>query len=161
VEDVLELFEKILVPIDGSEHSLRALDVAIQIAKEFHGKLSLIHVYYVSVTPVIVPEPSAMTLPSAPLMTSVEISKVAEAARDVGNRILLDGASRAKAAKVEVETLLKEGHTVQEIIKTAKEGDFGLIAIGARGLSHIRVLLLGSTTDGVIHHASCPVLVVK
>jgi nucleotide-binding universal stress UspA family protein len=161
LEDVFGLFERILVPIDGSEHSSRALDVAVQIAKEFHGKLALIHVYSVSVTPVIVPEPSAMTPPSALLMTSVETSKVAEAAREVGNRILSDSASKAEAQKVEVEMLLKEGHTVQEIIKTAKEGDFGLIVIGARGLSHIRVLLLGSTTDGVIHHASCPVLVVK
>lgn len=161
MEDVFGLFERILVPIDGSEHSSRALDVAVQIAKEFHGKLSLIHVYSVSVAPVIVPEPSAMTPPSALLMSSVETSKVAEAAREVGNRILSDSASKAEAQKVEVEMLLKEGHTVQEIIKTAKEGDFGLIVIGARGLSHIRVLLLGSTTDGVIHHASCPVLVVK
>jgi nucleotide-binding universal stress UspA family protein len=155
------LFEKILVPTDGSEHSMRALDAAIQIAKRFHGKITLIHVYSVSVTPVIIPEPSTLTPPAAPMLAPVEMSKVAEASRDAGNRILASGAEKAKTEKVEVETTLIEGHTVQEIVKTAKEGGFSLIVIGARGLSHIRILLLGSTTDGVIHHSACPVLVVK
>jgi len=157
----MQLFEKILVPIDGSEHSLKALEVAVQIAKKFHGKVALIHVYSVSVTPIMIPEPSTFTPPAAPIMAPVEISKVTEAARDAGKRILSDGEDKVKAEKVEVETMLREGHTVQEIIKTAKEGNIDLIVIGARGISHIRELLLGSVTDGVIHHASCPVLVVK
>ncbi len=155
------LFEKILVPTDGSEHSMRALDAAVQIAKHFQGKITLLHTYSVSVTPIIVPEPSTLTLPAAPMLAPAEMTKAAEASREAGNHILAGGAEKAKAEKVEVETLLIEGHTVQEIIRTAKEGGFGLIVIGARGLSHIRILLLGSTTDGVIHHASCPVLVVK
>lgn len=155
------MFDKILVPIDGSEHSLRALDVAIQMAKCFHGKLTLLHVYSISVTPIIVPEPSTLTPPAAPILAPVEISKVSEAARDAGTRILADGAEKAKAEKAEVETFLREGHTVQEITRAAKEGNFNLIVIGARGLSHIRILLLGSTTDGVIHHSTCPVLIVK
>ncbi|MDH7477677.1 MAG: universal stress protein, partial [Candidatus Bathyarchaeota archaeon] len=37
------MFNKILVPLDGSEHSLKALEVAIQIAKKFGGKITLIH----------------------------------------------------------------------------------------------------------------------
>ncbi len=155
------MFEKILVPIDGSEHSIRGLDVAIQIAKRFSAKLTLIHAYSISVTPVIMPEPSTLAPPATPMIAPVDISKVAEAVRGAGAHILASGEDKAKAEDVEVETILVEGHTVQEIIKTAKEGDFGLIVIGARGLSHIRVLLLGSTTDGVIHHATCPVLVVK
>jgi nucleotide-binding universal stress UspA family protein len=155
------LFGKILVPTDGSEHSSKALEVAIQIAKKFHGKVTIIHVYLVSVTPVIMPEPSTFTPPSAPMLAPAEISKITEASREAGKRILAEGEDKVKAEKVEVETMLKEGHTVQEIIKTAKEGNFDLIVIGARGISHIRELLLGSVTDGVIHHAPCPVLVVK
>ncbi|MEM1551251.1 MAG: universal stress protein, partial [Candidatus Bathyarchaeia archaeon] len=45
------MFNKILVPLDGSEHSLRALGIAIKIAKKFDGKITLIHVYSVSVRP--------------------------------------------------------------------------------------------------------------
>lgn len=57
--------------------------------------------------------------------------------------------------------MLREGQVVQEIVKASKEGKFGLIVIGARGMSKIRELISGSVTDGVIRHASCPVLVVK
>jgi len=155
------LFDKILVPLDGSEHSLKALDIAVQIAKKFGGKLALIHVYSVSVGPVIMPEPTTLTPPMIPVMTPAEVSKTVEAARKAGTSILTDGEQKVKAEGVQVETILKEGHTVQEIVKTAKEGEFDLIVIGGRGISKIRELLLGSVTDGVIHHAHCPVLVIK
>ena len=154
------MFEKILVPLDGSEHSLKALTVAIQIAKKFKGKVSLIHVYSVSVTPAIIPEPTTLT-PPIPVMTPAEVTKTIEATRKTGLNILAEGEQKAKDEGVEVETILREGHIVQEIISTTGEGKFDLIVIGARGVSRIRELLLGSTTDGVIHHASCPVLVMK
>ena len=158
---LVPLFEKILVPLDGSEHSLRALEIAIQIAKKFDGKITLIHVYSVTIRPVIMPEPTTLTPPMIPAMTPAEVSKAVEATRKAGASILTDGEQKVKAKEVQVETTLREGHTVQEIVKTAKEGKFDLIVIGGRGISKIRELLLGSVTDGVIHHAPCPVLVIK
>jgi len=156
----MKLFEKILVPLDGSEHSLKALDVAIQIAKKFRGKITLIHVYSISGVASVMPEPS-MATGGAPVMVPIDVSKVVDAIRKVGSRILDDSKQRVKAEKVEVETLLKEGHTVEEIIKVAMGGNFELIVMGARGISHIREMLLGSVSDGVMHHVACPVLVVK
>ena len=158
---LVPLFEKILVPLDGSEHSLRALEIAIQIAKKFDGKITLIHVYSVTIRPVIMPEPTTLTPPMIPAMTPAEVSKAVEATRKAGASILTDGEQKVKAEEVQVEKILEEGHTVQEIVKTAKEGKFDLIVIGGRGISKIRELLLGSVTDGVIHHAPCPVLVIK
>jgi nucleotide-binding universal stress UspA family protein len=155
------LFNKILVPLDGSEHSLRALEIAIQIAKKFDGKITLIHVYSVSVRPVIVPEPSTLT-PGIPIMAPTEYSRVAEAVREAGARILANGKEKAKAEGVEeVETMLKEGHVVQEIVKAAEEGKFDLIVMGARGISKIKELILGSVSDGVVRNAPCPVLITK
>ena len=155
------MFEKILVPLDGSEHSLKALDKAVQIAKRFGGKITLVNVYSVSVQPLLLPEPTVAGVPTMPVLTAAEITRIGESARSVGRRILDDGAEKAKEEEVKTEKILVEGHAVQEIVKLAKEGDFGLIVIGARGLSKIREILLGSVSDGVIHHASCPVLVVK
>lgn len=155
------MFEKILVPLDGSDHSVRALEKAVQIAKKFSNKVTLIQAYSVSMQPIILPEPTTLSSPTIPILTANEISRVVEAARATGQRILKDGEARAKAEGVAVEALLVEGHAVQEIIRTAKEGNFDLIVMGARGVSHIRGLLLGSVSDGVIHHALCPVLVVK
>lgn len=156
----MKLFQKILVPLDGSEHSLKALDIAIQIAKGFGGKITLVHVYSVVAIPSMVPEPSMVTA-GVPVMVPIDISKVIDATRKVGIRILDDGKQKVKAEKVEVETLLKEGHTVEEIIEVAKDGNFELIVIGARGISRIREMFLGSVSEGVMHHVSCPVLVVR
>jgi nucleotide-binding universal stress UspA family protein len=155
------MFKKILVPLDGSEHSVRALEISIQVAKQFGGGLTLIHIYSVTVRPIILPEPATLTPTGVPVMTAEEVTKVADAAREAGNRILAEGERKAKADGVQVQTVLIEGHAVQEIVKTAKEGEFDLIVIGARGISKIREILLGSVTDGVIHHATCPVLVIK
>ena len=155
------MFKKILVPLDGSEHSLRALKIAVQIAKKFEAKITLIHVYSVGIRPVVMPEPTTLTPVGIPVMAPTEVSKVAEATRKAGAAILADGEEKVKAEGIEVETLLKEGHSVQEIVKTAKEGSFDLIVIGARGISKIREIILGSVSDGVVHNAPCPVLVVK
>ncbi|MGB9676791.1 MAG: universal stress protein [Candidatus Bathyarchaeales archaeon] len=155
------MFKKILVPLDGSEHSLRALDVAIQIAKKFGAKITLIHVYSVTVRPAMMPEPTPMSTFGIPVMTPAEVSSIIEATRKAGSRILEEGEQRVKAENIEVETKLEEGHAVQEIVRVSKEGNYDLIVIGARGISKLREILLGSVSDAVIHHATCPVLVVK
>jgi nucleotide-binding universal stress UspA family protein len=159
LEGVLRLFQKILVPLDGSEHSLKALEEAAQIAEKFSGKITLIHVY--SVQPIMISEPSVASSLNMPILTGAEVSMMIEAAKKYGNRIVEDGQQRIKGAKVQVEKMLVEGHAVQEIARVANEGSFDLIVIGARGISHMREMLLGSVTDGVIHHAHCPVLVMK
>lgn len=155
------LFQKILVPLDGSEHSIEALEGAGQIAEKFSGKITLVHVYSVSVQPVMMPEPSTSGSLGMPILTGAEVTKMIEAAQNVGNRILDDGERRIKSDKVEVKKMLVEGHAVQEIVRIANEGNYDLIVLGARGISHMREILLGSVTDGVIHHVHCPVLVIK
>ena len=155
------LFEKILVPLDGSDHSVQALQTAIQIAKKFDGKLTLFHAYSITVTPIVVPEPTTLTPSGVPIVTPAEVSKMAEAARELGQRILDDGKQKAKSQSVQVESVLREGNTVQEIIRLAKEGNFDLIVMGVRGISKLRELLLGSVSEGVMKHALCPVLIVK
>jgi nucleotide-binding universal stress UspA family protein len=155
------LFQNLLVPLDGSEHSLRALETAIQIAKKFGAKMTLIHVYSVTVTPVIMPEPTTLTPSGVPVMTPAEVTKIVETAREVGQKILADGKRKVESENIEVETVLREGNTVQEIAKLAKEARSDLIVMGVRGISKLRELLVGSVSEGVIRQAPCPVLVVK
>ena len=152
------MFGKILVPLDGSDHSLRALEIAIQMAKRFDGKITLIHVYSVGAKAVVMTEP---TTPNVPIMAPADFSRIMEAAHEAGKAILAHGRKTAEAEDVHVETLLKEGHNVKEILKTARDGEFNLIIMGARGVSRIREILLGSVSEGVIRNAPCPVLVTK
>ena len=139
------MFEKILVPLDGSEHSFNALEKAIQIAKKFDGQITLIHVFSVG----------TMSTPSSEACESIQEM------RKQGKSILARARKKVKAKKIPVKTLIKEGQTVNEILKAATDGDFNLIIIGARGISKLREILLGSVSDGVIRHATRPVLVVK
>ena len=155
------MFQNLLVPLDGSEHSLRALETAIQIAKKFDAKMTLIHVYSVTVTPVIMPEPTTLTPSGVPVMTPAEVTKIVETAREAGQKILADGKRKVESEHIAVETVLKEGNTVQEIAKSAKEARSDLIVMGVKGISKLRELLVGSVSEGVIRQASCPVLVVK
>lgn len=151
------MFRKILVPLDGSEHSLKALDEAAQLAKIFSGKITLINVY--SVQPLMMGGSSESGYGA--ILTGAGVTVIIEAAQKSGNKILQDGEQRVSATGVEVDKMLVEGHTVQEIVRAASKGNFDLIVIGARGISHFREMLLGSVTDGVIHHAHCAVLVIK
>jgi nucleotide-binding universal stress UspA family protein len=139
------LFEKILVPLDGSDHSIKALKMAIQITLKFSGKITLIHVYSIG----------GLTVSPTPVREFIE------AIRKVGASILTDGEKQVKAEGVQVETLLIEGHAVEQIVKTCREKNFDLIVMGARGLSKMKEMFLGSVSDGVTRHACCPVLVVK
>jgi nucleotide-binding universal stress UspA family protein len=152
------LFEKILVPLDGSQHSLRALEIATQIAKKFDGKITLIHVYSVGAKAVVMTEP---TTPNVPIMAPADFSRVMEAAQEAGKAILSHGREKVGSEGIQVETLLEEGHSVKELLKAARDDEFDLIVMGARGVSRIREILLGSVSDGVIRNAPCPVLVTK
>ena len=150
------MFERILVPLDGSKHSIHALEKAIQIAKQGNGKITLVHVYSVLRTGVV---PMAMTEPV--IMPPDLVAKLAEAVRKAGVTILEDAEKNVEAEGVQSKALLKEGHIVEEILRTAKEEDVDLIVIGARGLSTIKEIFLGSVSHGVALHAPCPVLLMK
>ncbi len=140
------MFKKILVPIDGSEHSERALEAAVQIAKKFNSKLTLLTVY--SVTEVAAPSP--------------EFSVMAiGAARDSGEKILAKAEQKVRSETIEVETELAAGTAVDKIVNKSKEGKFDLIVMGARGLSTLKKIFIGSVSEGVIKNAPCPVLIVK
>lgn len=141
----IPVFENILVPLDGSESSLRALDKAIQIAKKFQGKITLINVYWIS---------AFRLTPSQLVDFVVQIRKERE-------EILTNAKKIVQTEDVPVEVILEEGHIVERILKTAEEGNYDLVVMGARGVSKIREILLGSVSYGVVSHSKRPVLIVK
>ena len=144
------MFEKILVPLDGSEHSIYALEKAIQIARKFDGKITLLHAY----TPHVVYLPEEYAHAEATPET-VEIS------REAGANILKEAKNKVETEFVQSEILLAMGRAVETIVEAAENGKFDLIVVGARGLSPMKELLLGSVSHGVTLNARCPVLVVK
>jgi nucleotide-binding universal stress UspA family protein len=152
------VFERILVPLDGSEHSMHALENAIQIAKKCDGKITLVHVYSVMSAGVV---PMTMAMYEPVTLPPELITKLADAVRESGANLLEKAKKKVDAEGIQSKTLLKEGHVVEEILKVAKEENTDLIVIGARGLSTIREVFLGSVSHGVTLHAPCPVLLMR
>ena len=149
-------FKRILVAVDGSDNSIRAAKLAVEMGEKFGEELLVLHViptvhYAVSVT-----APSA-TLPPGVYEEYQAFDKA------TGETLVRSAAELAKAAGVRVRSDVQEPHgsIVEGITDYALEEHVDLIVIGNRCLSGFKKLVIGSVSSGVLSHAHCPVLVVR
>ena len=155
----MSVFNNILVPVDGSEHSSRAIEYASEIASKFNSKLTLFHAYFFTL-----PVTPSTILPGAPnygVMTQESIDVLSQKTKKDANQILVQATNLVKEKNVVVKSLLREGRVVTEILKILETEKVDLIVMGARGISGIKKLFLGSTSEEVVKKANCPVLIVK
>jgi len=145
------VFNKILVPLDGSEFADKALDYAIEIAKKFSSELLIVHI--VQSTTAFVTGPEVLG-PSLVLDLRNQLD-------ESGRRILTAGEAKAKKAAVNVTLRMEYGNPADKILNMVKDEKIGLIVIGHRGLGAAARFFLGSVSDKVSRHATCPVLIVK
>ncbi len=139
--------ESILVPIDGSEGSNRALDLAIQLA-ETNPEMQVDVLY-------VVPIPRLTDKESEDLKHIIDLMKAD------GEQILSNALDYMGAAAEQADELCLAGvNPAAEIIKLAQERNYDLIVIGSRGLSG-RKEYAGSVSYKVLHGAPCSVLVAK
>ena len=142
------LISKILVPIDGSENSMRALNHGLFLSSNLKIKLTIIFVIEV---------PPFVYVQSQKIVNSVMASLEKEA-KDV----LEEGRNQAKRYDVEPEILFLEGNNIASIIiEHGEKNNFDLIVIGSKGKGKLKSSLLGSVSNKVIHHSKNPVYVVK
>lgn len=141
-----KLIKKILVPIDGSEGSKKALEMAIAIAKAANASLTALEViedfgplpgYY---------EAAPQGKDRVKWVSEQRFEKV---------HPILDESG------VSWERQVVEGYAADEIVRIAEEGKFNMIVIGSRGLSAMGRFLVGSVSDRVVNHAPCSVTVVR
>jgi universal stress protein A len=140
--------KSILVPIDFSSSSKKALDQAVAFARQFKAKLTLLHV----VEPVATPDFAA----SFPL--AMESDGLIAAAKNELERAVK--AARIPSGTVE-KILVRCGRSFHEIAEAARTRKVDLIIISTHGYTGVKHALLGSTTERVVRHALCPVLVVR
>ena len=146
------LFEKILVPIDGSAYSLKALKFAAGIAKNSKSeKIALINVYSTASERAILTDAG---MESRIVLAVEKIQKESASILDHGEKMV-------EAEGLNVEKISVDGHVTEEIINAAEKGKFDLIVMGHRGRSKIKLILLGHVCEEVTRYAPCPVLVVK
>jgi nucleotide-binding universal stress UspA family protein len=141
---------RILVAVDFSEHSRRALDDAIALAKKFGAELHLLHCY--QVYPV-----EAVGYPYY-----VAVPESYDRAIQEGARAQLSSwLEKVSAQGVRAEQHLEVDHPSHGIVALAEKLSADLIVVGTYGLTGLKHALLGSVAERVIRHAPCPVLTVK
>lgn len=144
------MFHKMLVGVDGSECSLKAARTAADLASRYGARVLVVSVY---APPVI--------LDTGMYTSGAALGMLMDAARET-IRIAHEKAQEVfKGGRVDVEFREETGHPVENILKAAREEHIDLIVLGSRGRGAFQSLLLGSVSDGVLHHAHCPVLIVR
>lgn len=144
--------KNILVPVDGSEHSKKALEFAAELCGKFDGKLTLLHVpQSLPHDRTLVMGAAAITMHSTGDELAAAGSKVIDAAKQV--------ASQHGCKNVQAQTV--SGDPAQAIVKQAEQMGADMIVMGSRGLSDIKGLLLGSVSHKVTHLAHCTCVTVR
>ena len=140
---------RILCPIDFSDHSRRALDHAVAIARWYESTITVLHVF--SPTPVAAFGPGPVVF-EAMVLTSVD--------RDQLLADIKAFAETESAPGITIEAVVREGNTPSEILEQANGMKADLLVIGTHGRSGFERLVLGSVAEKVLRKANCPVLTV-
>ncbi len=146
------MYQRILVPVDGSETAALALDSAITLARAFQGRIRLIHVI----------DPSIWMTGYDPYAGSS--AGLYEAVRRGGDELLRAALDKVDAAGVEADTVLvdQSGERLGEAVAHAASlWAADLVVVGTHGRRGVSRLLMGSGAEQVIRLAPVPVLVVR
>jgi len=137
--------KNILVPVDGSEYSMRAVDYAVKMALLTDGEIMLIHCH--KPFPVILGEPY--------------FQKAIDKIMKKSNELLDPYRNKLRSAGVSFADRILEGTAAIAICEVAKIEKTDMIVMGSRGRNDLEGLLLGSCTHRVLKTAPCPVLVTR
>ncbi len=140
--------KNILVPTDFSEHSTWALEVAIMLAKRTNAAIHLLHV---------------VDVPTYTFNAAYErlaMQKRQELLAETSKQ-LAELAESTAAQGVKLNHVLEQGTTYKLIVETADANNCDVIVMGTHGISGLKKLFIGSTTERVIHTANCPVLSIR
>ncbi|QIN85300.1 universal stress protein [Rubrobacter tropicus] len=149
--DGADLGGPVVLAVDGSEESKRAVRAAAEISA---ASGSPVHVIYVM--------PTESRLYGHHSYSEDVKKSLLEEARAQARRFLDEQAESVRSAGGAVaQTYLGVGRPDEEIVELAEEIDAGMVVIGSRGLGGVRRALVGSVSDSVVRHAHCPVLVVR
>lgn len=133
---------KVIVPLDFSENSLKALEFAVLIAGKKNGSVTLVHVIN------MVADVASQTVIALDHMFAD------------GKKLLQEAVQRYQTPDVTIDYKIIEGNTPISVARVAAESDATLIVMGTQGASGLAKTLVGSTTVSLVQEARCPVLIV-
>ncbi len=136
-------FERVIVPVDFTDHSRRALDLASTLLSK-NGKLILVHV---------------VATPIHPSFYAGGVTRMFQLDPDLPNRIKAN--LKEWLGDLPGEVVAAEGEVHSEVMKVGKEKDAQLVVMGTRGLGGVEHFLVGSVTEKIVRLSKIPVLTVK
>ena len=136
--------KKILVPLDGSKNSFRGLDEAIYLARQCHATITGLYVV-------------TLVLPSK----DTPVSPIEKLLLDEASKFMQKAKTRAAKNGIAFKDKVVYGDEGPKIVNFAKNNNFDIIIIGARGRSVVKEIFLGSTSNYVLHKSPMPIMVVK
>ena len=137
--------KKILNPVDGSEHSIRSTEYAIELAKLMDAEIVLLHCH--DRFPIVLAEPNFQNAVNA-------ITKASEELVDPFIKML-------EKTEVKFEARILEGNPGNKIPEVVNIEKIDLIVMGSRGVTDFAGLLLGSVAHQVLNKSDCPIFITK
>jgi len=141
------LFSKILVPVDGSDISYRALDSALFLSERLASKITAIHVIE--------------KVPTVYIQSQKVLDELLETHKNESQKILDECSSIATKKGIAINTTLLEGNPASTILEFSQMEKYEVIIIGSRGMGHFKELILGSVSSKILHHSLCSVLLIR
>ena len=141
------MFTNILVPIDGSDNSYRALDAALLLSEKLGANITAIHVME--------------EVPITHIGSEKMLNELLEAYKKENQDILLKCTEIANQKGLTIKTFLLQGNPASAILDYNKKEKFDLVIMGSRGLGKFKELILGSVSSKIVHHSSCAVLLIR
>ena len=139
--------QRILVPVDFSANSKKAVDYAMAFAKQFGASLTFLHVIQVNY--------------AYGEFGAIDFTSLEREMRSGAEKELADLRGAASGAGLESRTLVREGSPPKVIADVAKEIQSDLLVISTHGYTGLKHVLMGSIAEHVVRYAPCPVLVVR
>jgi nucleotide-binding universal stress UspA family protein len=144
------MYQRILIPVDGSPTSDRALGEAIALARQQNAQLQLLHVIE--------------EIHFVDIESSISYAELQETMRNSGNKVLTQAQTAVQQAGMTAETKLLEAsgkRVASVIVAEAERWPADLIVIGTHGRTGFSRLLFGSVAEGVVRTAPVPVLLIR
>lgn len=141
------MFTNILVPVDGSDNSYRALDAALVLAEKLGSNITVIHVME--------------QIPITHIGSEKLLSELLEAYKKENQNILSKCSEIATQKGLNLKTLLLQGNPASVILDYSKKEKFDLLIMGSRGLGKFKELILGSVSGKIVHHSPSAVMLIR
>ena len=141
------MFSKILVPVDGSDNSHRALDAALLLSEKLGAKVTAIHVME--------------DIPVLHIQSEKLLREVLDAYKKESQLLLSKCSEIATRKGLSINTKLLQGNVGSTILDFCEKEKHDIIVMGSRGMGKFKELILGSVSSKVVHHSRCPVLVIR